>query len=258
MKYFFQNLKNNFDFFLRQHLAFSRKNYFIKNEPKETLFTDKESIEREKALVEKYGLDHLKSSSTTQNYRENLYTIDLLEKFLNVDFLNKINVLDIGCKNWFYAQGEYFFFKKYCKKLNLVGIELDANRLYTNLYTRKEVAKFYTQDLEGCKYLHSDFLEHKEKYNFIIWILPFVVDYPLIKWGLPKKYFQPEHMLKHAYESLEQGGKILVLNQGEAEYEVQKGLCNSLKINFSSLGKVESNFINYEIDRYAILISKDD
>lgn len=257
MKYFVQNLKNNFDFFLRQHLDFSRKNYFIKNEPKEALFADSKLIEREKTLVEKYSLEHLKSNSSAQNYCENLYTIDLLDRFLTIDFQEDLTALDIGSKNWFYAKGEYFFFKKHCNNLNLTGIELDANRLYTNFYTRKEAAKFYTQGLQGCKYIHSDFLKHNSKYNCIIWFLPFVVNYPLIKWGLPQKYFQPENMLKHAYESLEQGGKIFIVNQGETEYNIQSRLCDALEINFQPLGKIESDFLKYEIDRYAILISKD-
>lgn len=257
MKYFVKNLKNNFDFFLREHLAFSRKNYFIQNEPKEGLFADNKLIEREKTLVEKYSIEHLKSNSTTQNYCENLYTLDILDRYFTINFQENLRALDIGSKNWFYVQGEYFFFKKHSKNLKLTGIELDANRLYTNLYTRKELAKFYTQGLEECEYIHSDFLKHNSKYNCIIWFLPFVVDYPLLKWGLPSKYFQPKDMLKHAYESLEPGGMIFVVNQGEMEYNIQNQLCNALKINFQPLGKIESDFLKYEIDRYAILISKD-
>jgi len=257
MEYFFINLKNNIDFFLRQHFEFSRKNFFVKNEPKEAIFTDSKLIEREKALVKKYDLTALKSNSTVQNYCENLYTIDILDRFFEIDFLDEMKALDIGCKNWFYAKGEYFFLKKYCKNLNLIGIELDANRLYSNLYTRKEVAKYHTKGLDECEYIHADFLEHNEKYNYIIWILPFVVDYPLLKWGLPEKYFQPMNMLKHAYDSLEQDGKFFIINQGEQEHEAQKELCNSLKINYQQLGKIKNNFLQYEIDRYAILITKD-
>ena len=62
MDEFFQNLKNKFDFNLRQFLNISRKNYCLKNESKEGLFTSKEMIEAEKLLVEKYNLEFLKEN----------------------------------------------------------------------------------------------------------------------------------------------------------------------------------------------------
>lgn len=254
MENIFQNLKNNIDFFLRQHLNVSRKNYFVENEPKDGLFVTKELIEREKILVEKFDLDYIKSNSTRQNYLENLYTVDLLDKYLNIDYKNDLSILDVGCKNWFYAKGEHFFFKKYCKSLVLVGIEIDPNRLYTNFYTRGEVAKFHIKNLADTYYIAENFLENNKKYDYIIWILPFVVENPLIKWGLPKKYFQPEKMLTHALNSLNENGEIFIINQGEDEYKIQKALCEKLNITYTPLGEVKSEFLQYQIPRYSVLI----
>ncbi len=253
MNDFIQNLKNNIDFFLRQHLNFSRKNYYEKNEEKEGLFAKQKALEREKFLFEKYNLNYLKSNSTRQNYLENLYIIDLLDKYLSIYFKENLSILDIGCKNWFYAKGEYFFFKKYCKNLVLDGIELDSNRLYLDFYSRAEVAKFHIKGLEGVNYFEKNFLHHNEKYDYIIWILPFVVEEPHVKWGLPKKFFQPEEMLMHAYKSLKENGRIFIINQGKAEYEVQKILCKKPGIPFESSDNVESDFLTYK-PRYSILI----
>jgi hypothetical protein len=251
-----QNLKNNIDFFLRNHIKLSRKNYFEENENKEGLFATQKALEREKFLFEKYNLDYLKNNSTKQNYLENLYIMDLLDKYFKVSLHNNLSVLDIGCKNWFYAKGEYFFFKKYCDNLILDGIELDANRLYTNLYSRSETAKFYVKSLQGANFLEGDFLKHEKKYDYLMWILPFVFQYPHAKWGLPNKYFQPEKMIVHAYNLLNEGGKIFVVNQGECEYEEQKKLCNKLKIKYSCVGEFQSDFVKYEINRYLIIIEK--
>ena len=256
MNYFIRNLKNNVDFFLRQRLNFSRKNYFAPNESKNGLFTIIELIEREKELIENFNLEYLKSNSTRENYLENLYIIDLLDRYLEIDFQDNLKVLDVGCKNWIYVKGEYSLFKKYCKKLILDGIELDVNRLYSNFYTRGEVAKFHIKDLDAANYIAGDFLNHEEKYDYIIWILPFIVEYPLIKWGLPRKYFQPRKMLTHAYNSLNEGGKLFIINQGEAEYEVQKALCEELKISYKPLDKIQSDFLEYKNPRYSILIKK--
>jgi len=131
MEDFLLNLKNNFDFFVRTHFSFSRKNYVEKNESKEGLC----EIEREKILYEKYDLEYLKNNSTMQNYLENLYTLDLLDRYFTPHLNplpkgerknNKKNyelgegesqtILDIGCKNWAYVKSEYAFFKKYCNK----------------------------------------------------------------------------------------------------------------------------------------------
>jgi len=253
MKYY-QNIKNTIDFFLRNHLVFSRKNYFEKNEVKDGLFNTKELIMHEEFLFKKYDLSFLKNNSTKQNYMENLYVLDLLDRFLGVDFKKDLKVLDIGCKNWFYAKAEYLFFRKRCPNLIIDGIEIDPNRLYSNFYSRGEVAKFNIKDLNGANFIAKDFLEHDKKYDYIIWILPFVVKYPHLKWGLPQKYFQPKKMLLHAYNSLNPGGKMLIINQGEVEYEVQKMLCNELNIKYLPIGKIESDFLTCEHKRYGILI----
>lgn len=256
-----ENLKNNIDFFLRQRLSFSRKNYSEENENKEGLFGGKcEIAEREKFLLEKYNLEDLKSNSTKQNYLENLYLLDILDKYLspNLSALQPLShsaVLDIGCKNLFYAKGEYAFFKKHCENFQLDGIELDANRLYSNFFSRKEVAKFYTKGL-NVNYIEGDFLKHNEEYDFIIWILPFVVESPLIKWGLPLRYFQPEQMLKKAYDSLKNGGNMLIFNQGQVEHEAQIELCKKLKIKYTTFGEVKSDFLHYNIERHLMIIKK--
>lgn len=262
MKYFLRNPKNNIDFFLRQRLSFSRKNYSEKNESKEGLFEGKcEALEREKFLLEKYDLESLKSNSTIQNYLENLYTIDILDNYFAPSLstsqpLNLPTCLDIGCKNWFYAKGEYAFFKKYCNNLKLDGIEIDANRLYSNFYSRKEVAKFYTKGLENTNYIEGDFLKHNGEYDFMVWILPFVIEEPLVKWGLPLRYFKPEEMLKKAYDSLKTGGNMLILNQGQAEHDAQIKLCEKLNILYTTFGEVKSDFLHYNIERYIMLCEK--
>ena len=98
----FNDFKNSIDFYLRNKLNFSRKNYVEKNQ---------ELIER--------------------NLKENFYTKDILEKYLQKSEKKSVKILDIGSKNWFYARGEYDFFKSFSDDFLLDGIELDAYRLYS-------------------------------------------------------------------------------------------------------------------------------
>lgn len=249
------SIKNKIDFFLRQKLKFSRKNYWETPEPKAGLFDEPASL-KEKALLKKYNLEFVKDHTTKLNYQENLYTIDLLDKHFDIKNKSGLRVLDIGCKNWFYAKGEYFFFKNHCEKLTLNGIELDANRLYSNFYSRGEVAKFQIKSLENTTFIAGDFIKHTEKYDYMVWILPFVFETPMLKWGLPKHYFKPKEMLKHAFELLNEDGKIFIINQGQEEYEEQKILCKELNLKYKDIGLIQSEFLNDKIARYSIIVEK--
>ena len=223
----FQDFKNNIDYFLRSKTKFSRKNFVEKSE-----------------------------SALFRNYLENLYTYDLLEQIFDVNYQDKISALDIGCKNWFYAKGEYSFFKNHCNSLSLHGVEIDAYRVYSNFYSRYEVAKFYTKDLQNCLYIPDNLLNIKHRYNYIVWILPFITKNPHVAWGLPQRFFEPEKLLNHAYNLLLNDGQMLIVNQGEKEADIQQKMLEKLKIKYERKGIVKSEFLQYKNDRYAFLIKK--
>ena len=269
MKYWYTNLKNNIDFFIRSHIIFSRKNYtetgvnvtgvnvtgvnnaggnienvFINDEQKDLYFS----------LKEKYDLTPLYKYNDI-NFLTNLYYLDIFDKYILPD-KKPISVLDIGSKNWNYAGSEHVFFKKFSDDLLLDGIELDAYRLCTNLYTRYEISKFYTKELENANYHAGDFMEHNRKYDYIIWILPFITEYPHLRWGLPLKYFNPEKMLGHAFELLNEGGELLIMNQGENEYNIQKDLNNQLKLKFEDIGEVNNIFSPFKNRRFCTIVKK--
>ena len=222
-----KDLKNRFDFFIRNKTKFSRKNFVEKNE--KLLF---------------------------HNYLENLYTYDILEQCLNKQPSDCTKILDIGSKNWFYAKGEYHFFKSFVQNPCLDGVEIDAFRLYSNLYSRYETAKFYTKNLKNTNYIAGDLLSINDTYDYIIWFLPFVTIEPLKYWGLPEKYFMPEKLLYHAFSLLKNGGQMLIVNQGEKEAAVQKQLFEKLNIKYTEKGIVKSCFLEYKNDRYAFVINK--
>lgn len=223
----FEDLKNQFDFFLRNLTRFSRKNF----------------IETNKKNKERICL-------------ENLYTKDVLSQFFNQELRKQVKVLDVGCKNWFYAQGEYQFFKSFCEEVFLDGVEIDPYRLYSNLYSRFEVAKYYTRGLKNTNYIAGNLLDINKKYDFIVWFLPFVVKEPHVYWGLPQKLFYPEKLINHAYSLLEENGAMLIINQGELEAQVQKNLLEKNNINYKELGEISSKYFEYKFKRFGFLVSK--
>ena len=223
----FDDLRNSFDFFVKNKIRFSRKNFVEKNPQR---------IER--------------------NRFENLYTKNFLEKFIEKRELHSAKILDIGCKNWFYARGEYDFFKSFCKTITLDGVEIDAHRLYSNFYSRYETSKYYTKGLENVHYIVGNLLDVRGEYDFIVWSLPFVSIYPHMSWGLPKKYFMPEKLLMHAFSLLNDNGQMLIINQGEAEAEIQRDLFRKLDIKFEEKGLVPNEYVQYAHNRYAFLVKK--
>jgi len=284
----FKNLYNEIDFFFRQNIKLKRK-YTGKNEHKENLFGDfsnekrQTAEEKEKFYLEKYHLQGFKENSTRRNYLENLAVIELLENCLSISFQNSVKILDIGSKNWFYASGEWSFFKygflRHCERseaihptsdnkwiassqaprndgraIHLDGIEIDAFRVYSDFHTRCDYALFYTKNLANARYIPKDFLKHDEKYDYIIWFFPFVTEFPLQEWGLPLSKFKPAEMLRHAHESLNPCGKILIVNQDEKEYAIQENLLKNLNLRYEKKGDFKNSFLEFERKRYTTIV----
>lgn len=219
----FSDLKNKFDFYIRTKTKFSRKNF-----------------------------------SENINNSEVEYLLDILTNYFPIDFEESISVLDIGSKNWAYVKGEYDFFKSHSNQLILDGVEIDAYRLNSNFYSRYEIAQFHIKNLQGLNnrvnYYPDNLLNITKKYDYIIWLLPFVTIYPLQKWGLPKKYFMPQKLLEHAYKLLNK--QMLIVNQGEEEAEIQKTMFNNLGIKYKELGTIKSQALEFKNSRYGFLVIK--
>ena len=253
MAYFIDNLRNNFDFLFRS--PFSRKNYTEKSEDLRDFFENEEEEIFYQELKEKYGQD-LENNSTQRIFGENIYFLDVFDKYLTKKQKDNLAILDVGSKNWSYVKSEYLFFKSFSKNFALNGIELDAYRLSSNFYTRYEIAKFYTKNLSNTNYIVGDFLKHNQKYDYIIWILPFITEYPLVKWGLPLRYFKPEQMLNHAYDSLNDNGELLIINQGEEEYFIQQDLYKKLNFKPVLFGEIEDKLCLFKNKRFCSKIIK--
>ena len=257
MLYFADNLKNNIDFFLRSLIHLSKKDYFEAPQNLEGVFESEEQGNLFCTLKDRYG-SLLSQNTTRRIFLLNLYFLNIFDKHLSKKEGKELSILDIGSKNWEYVRSEYAFFKSFAKEFVLNGIELDAYRVCSNFYNRYEIAKFYTKDLQNTNYLCGDLLEHQEKYDCIIWILPFITKHPLVKWGLPLKYFKPLEMLVHAYKLLKPAGEMLIINQGEEEYLIQQELIAKMDVEntYLPLGEIEDCFGLFKNKRYCTKLIK--
>ena len=250
-------MKNRVDFYLRNLFRFSRKGYQEKTENKEGLFSGKIRI-KEDRLLRQYRLEKFKENSSVSNYCENLFMLELLDDYLRPKRKKSLKVLDIGAKNWSYVKAQHSFFRRFTTPKNLIidGIELDAYRVYSNFYSRYDAAKYNTEGLLGANYIVGDFMEHIGKYDYIIWILPFVSNYPHRMWGLPKKFFRPKEMLEKAFNDLTEDGVMLIANQDEDEYILQQELFDELEIPYMPCGKFKCSFFEYKYPRYVSIVTR--
>lgn len=248
---FLENLKNKIDLFIRNKTKFSRKNYYEKPESNVT-----SKLKAEEILFKKYNLNGFNKSLTKKSYVENLYLLDVLDKYFPKNFKENASVLDIGSKNWTYVLGQFYFFNKYYKNFSLEGIELDAYRLNSQFYSRAEIAKYFIKNLKNTTYLPENLLNYNKKCDIILWFLPFLFKSTHMKWGLEEKSFYPEKLLVHAYNLLNDEGKIFIINQGSEEFLQQEKLCENLGLKYQHIGEIQSEFSQFKQKRFAGLIKK--
>ncbi|KAA3648364.1 MAG: hypothetical protein DWQ07_05050 [Chloroflexi bacterium] len=263
------SLRNFIDFPLRQGIRWRRPLHSIKNESKEDLFadlplTEREAVEkREIELRDHYRLQKLHRSSTRQNYRENLYYLELLARCWEEASLNlpmSPNVADIGVSHWFYVQAFYNFLTwqggDNVRSVNLAGFEVDPYRVYSDLRSRYDHALAHIGDLPGTHYIPQGFQRKPEAYDLITMFFPFVFQPDHLRWGLPAKMFAPRQMLSDAWDSLKPGGVLLIVNQGLKEHEAQREMLGAITSSPPISFKHESPFFLYDLPRYVLVSVK--
>jgi hypothetical protein len=127
-----------------------------------------------------------------------------------------------------------------------------------DLHSRYDYAIYHIRNLKNTRYIPGDLLKfHENKYDLITWFLPFITETPLLKWGLPLQYLQPEAMINHAYNLLNSRGIILIINQFESEREKQLEILKNLGINQLVEESPYSNiFSPFQLKRYITIIKK--
>lgn len=254
---------NAVDYPMRQFFRWRRKNLIIANEEKDTLFSYLDSVQQIRLkqsmdeYLSRYCLYDLYSNSTGNNFKENLYYLELFEnaaKRIKWSPGQMVKVADIGVADWFYIRALYSFVKNYPEKntrsITLDGYEIDAYRVYTDAYSRFDYAMAYCKGLDSINYIPRSFQREPNSYDLIFMLFPFVFLHDHLKWGLPIRLFSPEHLLKDAWDSLKTKGVLVIVNQGSEEHERQMEMINSLNIDLYLSFPFQSDFYKYPLQRY--------
>ncbi len=259
---FLQSAFNRFGLGFRSLVKWKRGNYIEFNESKEQLFagrTNHAELELcEEQLRDKYNLQFQYSHSTRNRYLETLNYLEYLETMLDNVILNEANNphwLDVGSKNFSYAESIYRFLEKQTNDFSLTGIELDAFRIYRDFYSRFDYAQYYIHHLPNATYEVGNILHQRGEYDIISHFLPFIFLEPILKWGLPHSEFAPNKILLHIVSLLKPNGILLIVNQGEDEFEKQKLLIERLNSKDKLLivewkGTMQDSFFQFKHKRY--------
>jgi SAM-dependent methyltransferase len=264
---------NALDYPLRQRFRWRRRGLQFKNEAKDRLFARLPDEARALAqatagrLLETYHLHALFFHSRADNYRENLFYLELLESALQrarATLPLVVKAADIGVSQWFYVQALFALLQWWQpvdsealpeegREVTLSGFEADAYRVYVDLYSRYDYAQAHLRGLEQAHFVPRRFEPQPGAFQLITLLFPFVFLRDHLKWGLPRPLFAPEALLAEAWASLAPGGLLVIVNQGEAEHAAQRDLLQRAGMPVVAAFCHESLLYRYDLLRYVLV-----
>ena len=240
------------------------------NESKQDLFAHLPVNERKHAnvtakhLYSDFHLQHLYENSSADNYRLNLFYLEMLERALSEaapEIPQTIHAADIGPSDWFYVQALYAALKWWNsptgRAVQLTGYEADAYRVCSNLFSRYDQAHGYMHGLEEVHYIPRRFIRQPGKFDLIAMLFPFVFLRDHLDWGLPLRRFNPVELLRDAWASLKSGGVLVIVNQGEEEHLAQRDMLLAENIQPAAAFQHPSQLYKYKIIRYVLVAIHD-
>jgi SAM-dependent methyltransferase len=259
----FLRIRNSVDYPLRQAVRWHRAGFKPITRSKQNLFQHLPPEKRTRAeetarrLFQDFHLDAFYQDSSPINYRENLFYLSLLENAFQLGHVHlppQVNAADIGPSHWFYVQALAAFLRWYEapqeRTFTLAGFEADAYRVYGNFHSRYDHAIGHMRGLPGVTYVPRGFEAQPGQYDLITLFFPFVFEPDHLRWGLPATLFQPDRLLKDAWDSLKPGGALVIVNQGLDEHQAQGERMEKAGIQSRCAFHQDSLLFEYGIERY--------
>lgn len=254
---------NRLGYGLRQFLRRGGGQYTEPYEDKAALFSGRENSRwlqgEAERLRRRYNLEHLWRHSGRSRYLENLNVLQTLESLLADEALPEtgdepLSWLDVGAKNWSYAEALYRLLKSNRNPVSLYGLEVDAYRRYVDRHNRLEYAEAFTRHLPDARFVPGDVLAWNRPVHGASMFLPFVFREPCLAWGLPGEFFQPGAILRHVVGLLKPGGVLLITNQDEDETTEQRRMLapwvEAGILSVAQRDRMPDSFLEYRYPRY--------
>jgi hypothetical protein len=210
--------RNRFFFRMRSKIGFRRPGY------QETGDRNLSLSDSETFLEKKYGLSPLKEKISPAVYKKNLATLWIMEEMQMHQFLpkGKIRGLEAGCQDFSRLPALRAYFRRWGRLAQILGIEIDAFPILSNLHSRFDIAQYYLSLSGGAsedRYEAGNFFESLAKANTLFAFYPFVSEHPALAWGLPADLGNPKRWVEAICSSLNEEGVALLVHQGPWEQE---------------------------------------
>ncbi len=264
---FLMRLRNAIDYPLRQWIRWRRGGFApLVGDSMDGLFEHLPAPRRQSAeklaarLREQYQLAEFERSASATNYRENLFYLHMLETALGragVPVPDPLLAADIGPSHWFYVQALHALLRWWQapagRAVQLEGYEADPYRVYADLRSRYDHAIGHVRGLTGVSYLPRAFSAQPARFPLLFMLFPFVFEPDHLAWGLPGKLFRPDDLLRAAWDSLQPGGILIIVNQGPEEHARQRERLRAAGIEPVAAYQQDDLFYSYPYKRFVLV-----
>lgn len=199
-------------------------------------------------LERTFDLSSWATCCSLPEWRESLYVLDVLATHLPPT-LPVGRGLDVGAKNGCTLPG-----LATASAREWEAVELDAHRRYLWGSTRRVYGEALARRFAGCRYIAGSVADRPGPWALVTWFLPFLNAEPLVAWGLPARFLEPERLLRHVLQRVVSGGVVLLVNQGEQEATLQQRLLEQVGARFGALGRIESPLSPFQRERFGFLV----
>ena len=258
--------RNWLDYPLRTHLRFRRPVDDVPPAGLDAALADLPPAEQRRAreLIAAYDLARLAERGRRRDVRENLYYLDLLLTAFEHGGValppDRVRAADVGVSDWFYAPALHALLRHYRtdqpREVELLGFEADPGRRYPDGRTREDWAAWHADGLAGARYVPTDARRWSGAVDLATLLFPFLFTRDLDRWGLPRSLHRPVELLAHVWGCVEPGGFLVVVNQDEAERDVQRDLLAEVGAPVTWSGPFDSPFWRYEGPRFVHVARK--
>ncbi len=270
LRHLLLDARNRLDYPLRQLFRWRRSGFRIHPRLEDDPFAALPAGDRPRAaalagrLASAYHLEGFAAQTTPLNYRENLFYLHLLESALEASAISlpdPVRAADIGPSHWFYVQALAALLRWWRtprpRQIDLQGYEIDPYRVYADLHSRYDHALGHMRGLPGVRYIPRGFSAQPAAFHLIFMLFPFVFSQDHLEWGLPGSLFQPRALLQAAWQSLQSGGLLIIVNQGEEEHRAQRALLEAEGIPIRAAFRHDPLLFRYSLDRFALTACRD-
>jgi hypothetical protein len=107
-------------------------------------------------------------------------------------------VHDLGSSNFWYAP----VLEAFLRPTELLGIEVEGHRIYTNGYSRLDYAHGYIRDLPNAQFIVGDYAGYDHPADIVTAWYPFVTPNPVLAWRMPLSVLMPHTLFSRVARNL--------------------------------------------------------